>query len=106
MKGYPRHLNSKQDYLNMLEIDKEETIRRLKGLLEERFIWFVGHKLAAGETGIEDDTHKVISTNEEREHREGIELVEVHYQCTLEENKHATLFRLGFTVAEIEKLIK
>lgn len=38
MRDYPEFLNTKEDYLNAMELDKEETIRRLKNVLNERFI--------------------------------------------------------------------
>lgn len=38
MFEYPEILSTKEDYLNMLEYDREETIRRLKLLLEDRYI--------------------------------------------------------------------
>lgn len=104
MKGYPKHLNNKQDYLNMLGIDKEETVKRLQNLLDERFSWFQGEKLADGDEGIEDSTHKVVVQQERVENAE--EEIEVRYQYELKEDENSTLFRLGFTVAEVKKLMK
>ncbi len=40
MIEYSEHLNSKEDYLNMLSFDKVETVRRLEMLLTTRFYWF------------------------------------------------------------------
>lgn len=38
MFEYPEVLSTKEDYFNMLEYDREETIRRLKLLLNDRYI--------------------------------------------------------------------
>lgn len=38
MFEYPEILSTKEDYLNMLEYDREETIRRLRYLLNDKYI--------------------------------------------------------------------
>ncbi|WP_144756129.1 MULTISPECIES: hypothetical protein [Bartonella] len=105
MIDYPEHLNSKQDYLNMLSFDKGETVRRLKGLLETRFYWVFVKELCDGEDGVEDATHRVYISQEIPFDLEG-ELIEKRYQYELQESEYAPLFRLGFSVEEVEKLIK
>ncbi len=63
MIDYPEHLNSKEDYMNMLAFDKAETVRRLEHLLAMRFYWVLVKELSEGEEGIEDDTHKICINN-------------------------------------------
>lgn len=103
MRGYPEHLNTKQDYLNMLEIDKKETVRRLKELLDSRYIWIENKELEDGEEGIEDETHQV------REYpipQEGGHVAYKKFQYELKESEYATIFRLGFNVEEVEQLVR
>ncbi|WP_142417014.1 hypothetical protein [Bartonella massiliensis] len=105
MIDYPEHLNTKQDYLNMLEFDKTETVRRLKDLLATRFYWVFVKELQEGEEGLEDDTHKVCMTTEMPSDLNG-DFVEKRCQYELQESEYAPLFQLGFRVEEVEKLIK
>ncbi|WP_375673382.1 hypothetical protein, partial [Bartonella sp. CL25QHWL] len=59
MIDYPEHLNSKEDYMNMLSFDKAETVRRLEMLLSTRFYCVFVKELGKGEEGIEDDRHRI-----------------------------------------------
>ncbi|WP_375654241.1 hypothetical protein [Bartonella sp. AP19HLJMH] len=105
MIDYPEHLNSKQDYLNMLSFDKVETVRRLEMLLATRFYWVFVKELGEGEEGIEDDTHKVCLTTTMPFDSNG-DFVEKRCQYELQESEYAPLFQLGFGVDEVEQLIK
>ena len=91
MRGLPKFFNSKQDYLNCLTIDtlKEATKAELQKLIDNRFNWFDVSVLADDETGLNDDTHRVING----------------MQQELKEDPTSTIFRLGFTVQEVEGLI-
>lgn len=93
MRGFPKHLNSKQDYLNCLTEFPQETKAELQRLLDNRFAWVDTAVLEDEEAGIVDDTHQVIETDEGRIQRELIE------------DTHSELFRLGFTVAEIQEML-
>ncbi|WP_074380968.1 hypothetical protein [Bartonella doshiae] len=105
MREYPEHLNTKQDYLNMLSFDKVETVRRLEQLLETRFYWVLIKELGEGEEGIEDDTHKVCLATTMPFDLNG-DFVEKRCQYELQESEYAPLFQLGFRVEEVEQLIK
>lgn len=94
MRGFPKHLNTKQDYLNCLEEFPSETKAELQRLLDNRFIWTDTAVLAATETGVTDDTHRVIKTEDG------------DIQQELKEDNCSELIRLGFTVAEIEEMLK
>nr|DAX39339.1 MAG TPA: hypothetical protein [Caudoviricetes sp.] len=92
MRGFPKHLNSKQDYLNCLQDYPAETKAALKQLLNNRFMWFDTAILDESQEGITDETHRVIESDD------------VKIQQELKEDSNARLFRLGFTVAEVEEL--
>ncbi|ENN94738.1 hypothetical protein [Bartonella vinsonii] len=103
MRDYPEHLNTKQDYLNMLDYDKVETVRRLEQLLETR-LYLVAIK-ELGEEGIEDERHRIHTATEMSIASEK-DLIEKRYQYELQESEYAPLFQLGFRVEEVEQLIK
>lgn len=105
MFSYPEHLNTKQDYLNMLEFDREETVKRLEQLLSTRFYLFFVKELSEGEEGVEDDTHKVILITEMPSDLKG-DFVVKRCQYELQESENTPLFHLGFSVEEVEQLIK
>ncbi|WP_019220287.1 hypothetical protein [Bartonella florencae] len=105
MFSYPEHLNSKEDYLNMLEFDKAETVKRLEMLLSTRFYWVFVKELQEGEEGLEDDRHRVCVTTEISSDLKG-NFVAKRCQYELQENEYAPLFQLGFRVEEVEQLIK
>lgn len=94
MIGFPKVLNTKKDYLNVLTDYPTETKTRLENLLNDRFIWVDKGEVKAGEFPIEDDTHRIVIDNEGK-------------QCQLEliEDTNALMFRLGFTVEEIETIL-
>lgn len=93
MRGFPKHLNTKQDYLNCLTEFPQETKAELQRLLDNRFAWVDTVVLDDEEAGITDSTHQVVDTDNNRVQRE------------LVEDSHCELFRLGFTVAEIQELL-
>jgi hypothetical protein len=106
MRGKPKYLNSKEDYLNLLAMDeavvsKEEKIEELEGLLANISDWFF-EKYVAENEGIEDETHKVVVN----EPMEGSEQTEVTYaQYVYKQNPMAKIFRIGFTIEEVQNLI-
>lgn len=100
MRGFPKHLNTKNDYLYIrTEYPADQWRPRFQSLLDERYAWLPISTLADGETGIEDDTHRVIEHSDEQD--QVVERVQEEYR----EDPHATIFRLGFTVSEVEALL-
>ena len=84
-------LNTKEDYLNLLQINKNEAKIELQNLLTNRFHWF---DVAVLESDIEvDSTHRIIGESDERILQE------------YREDSNSRLFMLGFTVEEVERLI-
>jgi len=85
-------LNTKQDYLNCLELNPSDTKSRLQNLLDNRFNWFDVAVLATADNAVIDATHRIIGSDE---------LLYQEYK----EDSNALMFGLGFTVEEIEGLI-
>ena len=88
-------LHTKQDYLNCLAMNPQEGKEELRLLLNSRFTWTNTMVLDGTDypTLLIDDTHRIIGDDEE-----------AYYQEYLEDNT-AKLFRIGFTVEEVERLI-
>ena len=93
MQGFPKFLNTKQDYTNCLKDYPTETKAALQDLINGRYIWSITKVLADSDSGTTDDTHKVITNNGEK------------FQYEYIEDSNARLFKLGFTVKEAEGLI-
>lgn len=93
MKGMPKHLNTKEDYLYVKDnYNKEYWQPLFKNLLDTRYDWFAISK----EEYIDDDKHKIVK--DEQEDREDY----FEYR----ENENAPIYRLGFTVDEVEEMVE
>ena len=101
MKGYPHHLNTKADYMYVhANFPREQWFPDFQALLDSTHDWFFEKHLDTKNEGIEDDTHKIVKF-------ENTETKEITYdQYVFKEYNNALLFRLGFTVDEVEKLIR
>ena len=100
MIGFPKNLNSKFDYEYIRgNFPKEKWIGLFQNLLNERMQWFNIGKLDKKEDGITDDTHKIIENQEQ-----GEQLAE-YYQYELKEDQNCQLYKLGFTVKEVESIL-
>ena len=98
MKGLPKTLNSKQDYLYLKEnTGKKYYAPFFQALLDSRFDWFFEKSLENKSDGIEDETHKIVEIMGE---------TPTFSQYVLQENKNAKMYKLGFTVKEIEEILK
>ena len=93
MQGFPKYLNTKQDYLNCLQDFPEDTKKELQNLIDSRYSWTITKVLAENDTGVIDNTHKVIENNGEK----------LQYEYV--EDNNAKIFKLDFTVSEVEGLI-
>ena len=98
MKGFPKTLSSKEDYIYIKDnFPAEQWKLHWQALLGGRFDWFnVG---AVDPPGVVDDTHKVEVSQEEGQEP-------VYYQYEWRENPDAKIFRIGFTVAEVEAALE
>lgn len=100
MKGLPKQLNSKNDYMFAHNHLNENYWRpAFQELLDSRFGWFFDKDLANKEEGIEDDTHKIV------ENRNTEDESVSYAQYIWKENDKAKIFRIGFTVEEVEELL-
>ncbi len=99
MNGYPKHINSKEDIMNIITDYPIETKKFLEGLVESSSDWLVQSELKDNEAGIEDSTHKVVENKTD-------DVVTSRYQFEYKEDSNAYLFKLGFTsVDEVNTLI-
>lgn len=93
MRDYPKHLNTKADYLYVMEnFPKEKWEADFKNLLVGLKDWFNLGKIEDGSDGITDDTHKV----------EVDEQTGDKYQFELKDNPNCLLNRIGFTESEVK----
>lgn len=100
MVGYPKTLNTKEDYLYVRDnFPKSEWEQDFQNLLDTRYDWFYDSELAEGDEGVTDDTHRVV------EMREGDESVK-RAQYVLKENPTCRMNQLGFTEDEIKKILE
>lgn len=96
MRGLPKSLNSKLDYIHVYNHMNEEYYKPIfKALLDSKDAWFFVKELK-DKNGIVDDTHKVVEDEENK----------TFSQYELRENPNAKIFRLGFTVEEVQKIVE
>jgi len=101
MKGFPEHLNTRYDVEYCLQHFPEDTRAFLAQKLAEVKQWLVTGKLAEGDAGVSDETHKVIETKDQ-----ATQEVKERYQYEYKDDPNCALFRLGFTIKEVEDMIK
>jgi len=101
MRGFPKELSTKQDYLNCMAEFPAETKAALQTLLDSRFTWFKVKEIEEGEEVPTGDNYRVV---EERESMDP-EAETKYFLEELREDPNALLFIKGFTVAEVEELI-
>lgn len=101
MRGFPKMLSSKADYINVKnDFPPEEWKPHYQALLDTMMAWYPTGEVENPEEGIIDATHRV----EEMDPME--EGGEVRYmQYELRENPHCKLYAIGFTKAEVKKAL-
>ena len=100
MKGFPRHINTRQDVLNLIDDYPEQTKSFLQSLVDSKMAWIPTGTLADDDAGTTDSTHKVDESTDEND------VVTSRTQCELVEDSNGPLFRMGFaSVAEAKALI-
>lgn len=98
MIGYPKVLNTRADYdVVRAAFPPEQWKPSWQRLVEpENYMaWFPVRELAAGETGLTDDTHRVVEHGMPEDPGP-------RWQEEWREDPDAKIFQLGFTVAEVE----
>ena len=91
MRGFPKHFNTKADVLNALAIFPEQTKVYIQTLLDNRKLWVQVEYTAPG---VNDETHYV-RTDEAGN----------VYQMEHLDDPNGEIFRLGFTVEELEAIV-
>lgn len=94
MRGFPKTISTKNDIQNLRQLYPDETREYLQKLLDTRFVWRSTGKIAEGAAGIQDAVRRVMRTES------GLE------QFELVEDQNAKIFRMGFSVAEVEEMLK
>lgn len=98
MINFPKHLNTRYDVEVCINLYPEKTKSFLSSLISEVSKWIIDRKLKDGEPGIEDDTHKVQSIEEDG-------IVKERYQLIYKEDPNCGLFRLGLTLEEAKAMV-
>lgn len=101
MQGFPKYFGTKQDVLNCMDDFAKETKNFLQELLDTKDVWIMTNKLDTSDNGIVDDTHKVVEVTDNITAE-----IKEKYQYELMEDRNGTIFRLGFSVQEVEELVK
>lgn len=100
MKGFPKHLNTKSDYLYIRNKFPENQWKpEFQKLIDERFNWLNIKTLKPDEAEIIDETHRIKKIEDENKN-----IIE-KYQQEYKEDENAKLFQIGFTVNEINEII-
>lgn len=98
MRGIPRHLNTKKDYLKIKAgFSSLQWKPHFQELLDSKDEWLNMGVIAEGK-GITDATHKVVENTSQDETIE-------KYQFEFKENPDARIFRLGFSANEVQGYI-
>lgn len=99
MNGYPKSLNTREDYEYVLaNFPREDWEQDFCDLLATVYEWENVGKLKDGEEGITDETHRV-------EVCEMDESTVERYQYEYKENPNAKIFRIGYTVDEVKEIL-
>lgn len=100
MKNFPRSINNKQDITNLLSEYTVETKAYLQNILDTKDQWLMTSKLAAGDVGTTDATHKVEELTDDSD------VVTERYQYEYMEDPNGELYRLGYAnAAEVESIL-
>lgn len=100
MVGFPKWLNTKEDYLYVREhFPREQWEPVFRALLDERMQWLNVGLLESEADGITDETHKVITVDGDNG------ALKQYYQYEYKEDRNCRLFRLGFTVEEVKNIV-
>lgn len=99
MRDFPKYLNSRGDYEYIRSNFPAEQWRpKWRELLDGRFAWRDVATLADGDAGVEDETHRVM----DRVESPTLDAASIRIQQEFVEDENAAIFRLGFTVADVE----
>jgi len=99
MVGYPRWLNTKEDYDYVQKhFQKEQWLPDFQKLLDDSVKWINVKKLTKEADGIVDAKRKMEIVEKEDGMKE-------YYQYELKDDPNCRLYKLGFTIEEVEEEI-
>ena len=100
MRGFPKFLNSKEDYLYVKASFPDSMWKpEFQKLLDTTHDWFFDHYISDGETIVESENLKVIEPQEtDTDQRKAVYVYRINPNCKL--------LRLGFTIEECENYLK
>lgn len=97
MVGYPKTLNTREDYEFVRQyFPKEKWQADFQNLLDSMYQWYNVGTIADESAGVSDDTHKIV-IDEDRNTG-----TKTYYQYEKKKDEHCKLLRLGFTEAEVK----
>ena len=100
MRGYPKHLNTKADYLYVIEqFPKEDWKKDLQDLIDSSKDWITTGEVASIAKGKTDETHRVLEEIDEESK------TTKYLQQELQEIPTAKIFKLGFTIKEVQSYL-
>ncbi len=95
MVGYPKNLNTRDDYeFVRANFSKEDFRQDFQNLLDTMGDWFNVGKLSSGEQGKTDKTHKVVKDESGDS-----------YQYEFKVNPNCRMFQLGYTEEYVKKIL-
>lgn len=98
MKGYPKNLNTKEDYEFVRNnFPKEEWAQDFQNLLDTQYDWYFEKELGVDEEGLTDDTHKVVESEQDG--------VVTRAQYEWKYNPFCKLARIGYTKQEVQDIL-
>lgn len=104
MRGYPKILKTKFDYLFVKEhFRKSYWQKDFQNLIDNQYKWFYEKRLEDSEEGLEDDTHKIYKRTTVYDN--GNKTV-IRQQYVYKEDPNCLMYQLGFTRAEIEEILQ
>lgn len=106
MVGFPKVLNSKEDYYYIKDnFDKSLWLPAWKCLINESKDWFFDKYLASEDEATNDDIHKHFLTQSNNDGNT-VDASMKYTQMVYRTNETAKIFRLGFTEEEVNKVIE
>lgn len=93
MKNFPKHINTRADLDNCAEYYPAETKAFLADILTFKDVWISVTKLADGEAGVTDDTHKVVEDKD----MNGVVAGRYQYELMEDPSANSPIKRFGFS---------
>jgi len=90
MRGFPRIISNQHDIDNLMPLYEDKVKKYLKNVYDHKDKWLMTSKLADGDIGLTDSTHKVVEVLDDND------VVTERYQYEKkEDNPNGKLHKLG-----------